>query len=165
LKSVGLGPGFAWCAAFTSWVLDSAKTSNPTKKTAMARGFISKKSISAADVLRGRASVNTGYHLVIWIRGNGPYGHIGFKRRWKGIGGTVIEGNTSCGSQGSQYDGGSVCVKPREIQPRSRFRITHFEPIEYPPKRVPVPAPVKRVALSVLHGFNISPALVPVEAW
>lgn len=127
LASVGLDQGYAWCAAFVSYCLSEADVLYPTKRTAGARSFISKKSIKASDVLTGKVKVEPGW-LVIWQKGNSWSGHIGIVTEWGKRHGKGIEGNTNCG-KGSRSDGDGVCEKPESIQPGNYFRITHFEPV------------------------------------
>lgn len=147
LASVGLGQGYAWCAAFVSYCLSKADVLYPTKRTAGARSFISKKSIKASDVLTGKVKVEPGW-LVIWQKGNSWSGHIGIVTEWGKRYGKGIEGNTNCG-KGSRSDGDGVCEKPESIQPGNYFRITHFEPVV--PR--PDPEPVK-VSVSTIKDFG-----------
>lgn len=140
LASVGLDQGYAWCAAFTSFCLTEADVEYPTKRTAGARNFISKRSVKAVDVLRGKATVEPGW-LVIWGKGNSWAGHIGFVTKWGKKSGTTIEGNTSSGRAGSQRDGDGVYERTRSIQPGNYFRITHFEPV-IPKRERPKATPV-----------------------
>ena len=125
LKSVGLQKGFSWCAAFVSYCLDKAKNKFQIR-SALARKFITSKSIPAIKVLQRRVSIPKG-SLVIWEKGKTINGHIGFVNKdWCGKSGETIEGNTSPSSKGSQENGDGVYIKNREIQPYSYFRITHF---------------------------------------
>ena len=133
LKRVGLNHGYAWCAAFVSWVLDQVEgVINPTKRTAQARGFISKKSVKAKDVLLGRSEIGVGW-LGIYGKGNTIFGHIEIVTEWdaKKRKGKAVGGNTS--SSRAERDGDGVWEKPFSIQPGNYFRITHFEPVEYRP--------------------------------
>lgn len=154
LRSVGLGPGYPWCAAFVSYCLTAAGVEYPTKRTAGARAFISDRSVTATDVLYGRATVKPGW-LVIWRRGNSWAGHIGIVTTWGKASGATIEGNTSSGRSGSQRDGDGVWSRTRSIQPGNYFRITHFEPVE---GRV-----VKRFNIRDFEG-GAGPAVPPVNS-
>ncbi len=135
LRSVGLGPGQPWCAAFVSYVLSAAKIRAPLNgqgrpiRSGLAARFITARSIRASEALRGVKAVPDG-SVVIWRRGNGPFGHAGFAVRWRGGRGETVEGNTSSGMSGSQANGDGVWQRTRTIQPGSYFRIVSFTPID-----------------------------------
>jgi len=124
LRSVGLEKGYSWCAAFVSYCLTVSHSTFPIR-SALAQKFITKQSIKANDVLIGKIKIPSG-SLVIWKRGTGPLGHIGFIRRWGTVSGETIEGNTSSNEVGSQFEGGGVFQKTRTIQPSNYFRICYF---------------------------------------
>lgn len=132
LKSVGRKKGDAWCAAFASYTLIAAKNvKEPTVRSGLARSFVTKKSIKAADVLRKIKTIPVG-SLVIWRKGTSISGHIGILRDdWAGEKGKTIEGNTSSGAAGSQYDGDGVFARTRKIEPANYFRITDFTLVTY----------------------------------
>ena len=126
LKSVGLRPGNPWCAAFVSFCLDSAKIKTLKTRSGLARHFISKnKTISATKVIQSNMELPPGT-VVVWRRGTTTFGHVGFVDVWKGKSGTTIEGNTSSGRSGSQWNGGGVWTRTRTINPYNHFRITDF---------------------------------------
>lgn len=128
LRSVGLGKGHSWCAAFISYCLDGIRSAFPVR-SAVARAFITKKSIKARDVLIGKYMPKRN-DLVIWRRGETPFGHIAaliIVKRFNLF--ETIEGNTSSGNRGSQHNGNGVYVRIRSIMPGNYFRITHFTPI------------------------------------
>lgn len=142
LRATGLGPGYAWCAALTSWGLKVANVDGPKDsrgrvvRTAGARQFNSATgTISARLVLRGSQSPPPG-SIATWQRGSGWQGHSGLvvrddNARVRGVGwylrcGLTVEGNTSSGQRGSQRDGDGVYRRERCIDPGSYFRITHF---------------------------------------
>ena len=133
LRSVGLGPGQPWCAAFVSHVLEAAGARGPADgrgrviRSGLAAHFITAGSVRASEALRGVKAVSDGA-VVIWRRGSGPFGHAGFVVRWRGARGETVEGNTSPGAGGSQADGDGVWRRTREIQPGSHFRIVSFTP-------------------------------------
>lgn len=135
LASVGLGPGQPWCAAYVSYVLDAAGVRAPLDgrrrviRSGLAARFITARSIRASEALRGVKQVSPGA-VVIWRRGNGPFGHAGFAVAWDGASGETVEGNTSSGQAGSQRDGGGVWRRQRQITPGSYFRIVSFTPVE-----------------------------------
>lgn len=131
LASVGLGTGYPYCAAFVAYILDEFPAiRQPTERTAMARGYISARSIRASEVLLGIKEVPPGT-IVTFGKGNGIYGHSGFVVEWSGEGGVTIEANTSPGEYGSQRDGDGVWVRNRSIVPGNYFRIISFTPVEY----------------------------------
>ena len=126
LKSVGLTKGNQWCAAFVSFVLDSAKVTTMKTRSGLARHFITKnKTIKATKVSFENMNIPMGTVLV-WRRGTTVFGHVGFTDKWQGKSGTTIEGNTSSGKSGSQWSGGGVWSRKRTINPYDHFRITDF---------------------------------------
>ena len=134
LRSVGLGPGQPWCAAFVSYALTAARVHAPLDgqgrviRSGLAARFITARSIRASEALRGVRAVPDG-SVVIWRRGSGPFGHAGFAVRWRGARGETVEGNTSSGQNGSQANGDGVWRRTRTIQPGSYFRIVSFTPV------------------------------------
>ena len=134
LRSVGLGPGQPWCAAFVSYALDAAGIRGPLDgrgrvvRSGLAARFITARGIRASEALRGTRTVPDG-SVVIWRRGSGPFGHAGLVLRWRGARGETVEGNTSSGASGSQADGDGVWRRTRTIQPGSHFRIVSFTPV------------------------------------
>lgn len=126
LKSVGLRPGNPWCAAFVSYCLDSAKITTMKTRSGLARHFISKnKTIKASKVSFDNMKIPMGT-VLIWRRGTTTFGHVGFTDQWQGKSGTTIEGNTTSGKSGSQWNGGGVWSRKRTINPYDYFRITDF---------------------------------------
>ncbi len=126
LKSVGLRPGNPWCAAFVSFCLDSAGVKSLRTRSGLARHFITKnKTIRATKVIQSGMKIPTG-SIVVWRRGNTISGHVGFVDQWTGNSGTTIEGNTSSGRSGNQWNGGGVWHRRRTINPYNHFRITDF---------------------------------------
>lgn len=127
LNTVGLGKGYSYCAAFVS---TGIKYSNSTYKplSAVAQKFIIKSSVKARDVINGKVIIDSNY-VAIWKRGSTPYGHIGFIEKWDKLSGHTIEGNTSSGTKGNQYNGDGFFRRVRKIEPYNYFRITHFTKI------------------------------------
>ena len=127
LKSVGLKSGNPWCAAFVSFCLDSAKVTTLKTRSGLARHFITRnKTIKATKVVTQNMELPQGT-IVVWRRGTTMSGHVGFTDNWKGKSGTTIEGNTTSGKSGSQWNGGGVWYRKRTINPYDHFRITDFE--------------------------------------
>ena len=129
LRSVNLRPGNPYCAAFVSYILDSAHVSYPKIRSGLARNFVTNRSIPASRVMIGIEQIPEG-SIVVWRRGNTIFGHAGFVTSWQGASGTTIEANTSSGEQGSQSDGDGVYRRTRTIIPSAHFRITDFTVIE-----------------------------------
>lgn len=102
LKSVGLGPGYAWCAAFTYWCFNEAYKnsgkSNPAYKTA---GVLSHwtntkgKKISASAAFADPSLVKPGQVFIMSY--GGGLGHTGIVESVNGGYLTTIEGNTNDG--------------------------------------------------------------------
>jgi hypothetical protein len=117
---VGNKKGSPYCAAFTSYQIRTVSK----LKSGSAVGFITKNSIRASEVLRGKP-VPPG-SLVIWRKGNEMRGHVGIVVEWNRDRGTTIEANTGTGDQ-SEGDG--VYIKQRRIVPGAYFRIVYFTPV------------------------------------
>jgi len=113
--------GASYCAAFASSMVN-----DPKLKSGAAIRLIKKNSIKSDDVLKGK-KIEPGW-IVIWRKGNSPFGHAGIVVSWDRKSGTTIEGNTSAG-KGSQSNGNGVFERQRKIEPFNYFRITHFTPI------------------------------------
>ena len=125
-KRLRIPMGSSYCAAFVSFVLDSAGVQVPSVRSGVAQHFITNKSISAARVLDKRNIIPAG-SIVVWKRGETWMGHVGIVTHdWSGPTGKTIEANTSPTDAGSQADGDGVWRKRRTINPTAFFRITHF---------------------------------------
>lgn len=129
LKSVDLGPGYSWCAAFVRYVLDEANVAYPNVRSAVATKYITRRSIKAKHVAKGYEEIYPGW-LVIWRKYSTWKGHIGIVVDWDGQSGTTIEGNTSNSDYGSQRDGDGVWKRNRSITNYKAFRIVAFTPTE-----------------------------------
>lgn len=116
-----------WCASFVNFCLDSAGIRKlPFTGSGLARHFATRnKTIKAKDVIANNMSLPSGT-IIVWRRGTTPFGHAGIVAQWKGKSGTTVEGNTSSGQSGSQYDGDGVWERKRFINPTNYFRITDF---------------------------------------
>lgn len=133
LSSVGLGPGYSWCAAFVSYSLQEAvpMPDFPATRSALARHF--RVSGHAIDIRRAVAS-NMHYEsgwIVGWQRGTSIYGHIGFIIYGQGATMRTVEGNTSPGTGGSQFDGGGVYLRQRQYVASNYLRIDWILPVSY----------------------------------
>lgn len=123
-RSVGLGAGAPWCAAFVSYVLDAAKVAQPRVRSGLAQKFIVKGSVPAKQVAKGYRRVEPGW-LVVWKRGDSYGGHVGIVERWNRNDGETIEGNVREGKEEG------VFRKRRAITDGQWFRITHFTKVGY----------------------------------
>jgi len=108
LASVGLGPGYAWCAAFRSYVLARScmpGPKTPSGETIRSAGVVdflgARKTIKASKVRRGLKDVPRGYGAVFKYPDDWRGHHVTVAgdedggSRWRGPCGTTIEGNTS----------------------------------------------------------------------
>lgn len=123
-RSVGLGAGAPWCAAFVSYVLDAVRATEPRVRSGLAQKFIVKGSVPAKQVAKGYRKVEPGW-LVVWKRGDTYGGHIGIVVRWDGLAGETIEGNVREGKEEG------VFRKRRAITDLHEFRITHFTKVGF----------------------------------
>ena len=132
LRSVGLGPGNAYCAAFVSYCLEAAGAVEPAVRSGLAYRFISRqRSIEAREVLRGVVEIVPGT-ILVWRKGKTTRGHTGFVVAWSGgASGETVEANTGPGLYGNQRDGDGVWRRRRVIEPGNYFRITHFTLVRY----------------------------------
>ncbi|MDJ1494161.1 CHAP domain-containing protein [Cytophagaceae bacterium DM2B3-1] len=131
LRYVGLAPGHSWCAAFVSFCIGRSNVHEPKVISAAARKFVTDKSVRAYDVLTGKYKVPPG-SIVVWQRGTTWQGHVGFVVNQSGQNQfQTIEGNTSSGRKGSQFDGGGVYERTRSICLTDHFRIIAFTPVTY----------------------------------
>ena len=129
-RYVNIPKGSSYCAAFVSWCIGQAKAIEPKIRTSLAQGFITKKSIKAIDVFKGKVKVPD-YSTFVMKKGTTIHGHTGFVIHWIKANGSTIEANTSSGSKGGQSDGDGVYLRNRAINPYSYFRITHFTRVIY----------------------------------
>lgn len=128
--AVGAPLGSPWCASFVSFCLAQGFVKGPATRSAWSRAFVLRSSIPASWVLSGQYQVRKG-DIIIWRR-SATQGHIGFaKEDWRGSKGATIEGNTSSGLKGSQWNGNGVFARQRSISPFNHFRITHITPVTY----------------------------------
>lgn len=104
LRSVGLGKGYAWCAAFVRWCFDSAHVR--TKINGAAASCYSK---SLAVYANGKTirEPKTGDVFTLWYNSLGRIGHTGFYH--SRLNSTVF---MSC--EGNTGQGGAVDVGSRE---------------------------------------------------
>ena len=125
-KRLGLPMGSSWCASMLAAGLDSARAEYPVVRSGVAQHYITSQSIKAGHVADMNAELPTGT-IGIFKRGNTWMGHNFITDGvWKGGSGYTIEGNTSPGYEGSQYDGNGVWRKYRRHDPTAYFRLEYF---------------------------------------
>lgn len=111
LKSVGLGEGYPWCAAFVTYCLRKAGWLKFPRRPAAVSGW--KEWATSVKALVARPTRGC---LCYRMNSDGT-GHIGFVVKDMPFGWVAsIEGNTSSGNAGSQRDGDGVF---RRIRHRS----------------------------------------------
>lgn len=94
LRSVGLGKGYAWCAAFVSYCLKVTNNTVCKIRSARALAYMTNKSIDIEDFLRNKMQAKAG-DILVMKNGSGPYGHVCFIYIQNGIKFYNIEGNTN----------------------------------------------------------------------
>lgn len=134
LASVGLGPGYAYCAAAVSYALDAPPDERAPVLTdvrsATAQDFETGISVDA-DVAMKIGVIPQGW-VHVYQKGKGPYGHNGFVQHWRGQCGKTVEANTSKGAYGNQRDGQGIWERRRCYNPESYFHLDVFTPVIYP---------------------------------
>lgn len=109
LAHVGLGPGYAWCAAFVSYHLDQCGVRNP--RSAWSPAFA-----SVADQVwtprKASRSPRPGDVFSIWFANLGRVAHVGFVTGLDGNYINTVEGNTS--GPGSR-EGDGVYARRRQL--------------------------------------------------
>lgn len=114
LKSVGLGKGYAWCAAFVKWCLKPFNVDGYTKITGAAASLnVTSKHVYfkrqyAAEILPGDV-------FTLWYARLGRIGHTGFTNGWSNRASGMIytvEGNTN---GGGSRDGDGVYLRIRNV--------------------------------------------------
>ncbi|HEY0843712.1 CHAP domain-containing protein [Methylotenera sp.] len=119
LMTVGLGKGYAWCAAFVHWALSAcgvpnnitawSPTAHNAKNVVYHRGMLH-KDIKAADV------------FTIYSNGKKRISHTGFVHKYTGNGYYVsVEGNTN---SGGSHDGDGVYRRIRSLS--NTYSITRW---------------------------------------
>ena len=123
---LGLPEGSSWCASMLAAGLDSAQAVEPSVRSGVAQHYITPHSIKAGRVADGFITLPPGT-IGIYKRGNTWMGHnFIVEHEWTGPSGYTIEGNTSPGYEGSQYDGNGVWRKKRHYDPTAFFRLSYF---------------------------------------
>jgi hypothetical protein len=120
LASVGLGPGFAWCCAFTYWCFEQAarrmQRANPMVRTAgVLKHWTDAPARGARRVLRHQAVADPSLlrpGMVFIMDFGGGKGHTGFVESVDGGYATTIEGNTDASMT---REGGGVYRLARKL--------------------------------------------------
>lgn len=129
LRSVALGCGHPWCAAFVRYCLDAGRAVYPTVRSAAARAYVTRESIPAKHVKKGYRTIARGW-LAVWTHSASWTGHIGIVERPGDRMITTIEGNTSSGD-GINRDGDGVYRRMRTIPlvASTRLQLRWFTPV------------------------------------
>ena len=93
LKSVGLSPGYPWCAAFVSWCFQNAEVSAPISAWVPSYALTSKRIYERGTALRGNPQ--KGDVFLIWYKSKNRAAHIGFIEEWGENTLITVEGNTN----------------------------------------------------------------------
>ena len=139
LSSVGLGPGYPYCAAFVSWCLDKGDAERPDIRTALATSFLdAQRNVEAKQVRRGAVTLRKG-GIIVWREGSSKFGHTGFvyhddlapSQGWVNQCAYTVEANTTPSDSGNQREGQGIWTRHRCILPTSYFRIVGFVPTSH----------------------------------
>lgn len=100
-EGCGLGPGYAWCACYVSYVYDQNEVSKPDFRTALSVNWMRKARernlVRAKNLARGIATVPKG-SVGAYQKGSTQHGHtIMAREQWRGQCGPTIEGNYNDG--------------------------------------------------------------------
>lgn len=109
LAHVGLGPGYAWCAAFVSYHLSHCGVSGPRSAWSPAFANAADRVWSPRKAIR---SPRPGDVFSIYFSSLGRVGHVGFVASLDGDHINTVEGNTS--GPGSR-DGDGVYARRRQL--------------------------------------------------
>lgn len=126
--------GSPYCAAFVAHCLNAAHAKSPAYRGAYARNYITRESKSLP--LKSNVTGDLKGWLVVFKRKAG--GHLAIIQQGSAGQSIVktIEANTTReGYAGSQYDGGGVFERLRNLRalasPYNMFRATHITPVRY----------------------------------
>ena len=93
LASVGLGPGYAWCAAFVSWCFQQTGIIAPRSAWVPSFAVQSKRIVQRGEVTHRLPQ--SGDVFLIWFRRLNRPAHTGFVDRWNTDWVVTVEGNTN----------------------------------------------------------------------
>ncbi len=119
LATTGLGPGYAWCAAFVSWVLTENNVPNP--QSAWSPSWFPLRNTIYTRGQNNRLTPLPGDVFGIYFNNLNRIAHVGFIHRFRDDISVTVEGNTNdTGSR--QGDGVYLKRRPtRQIYKISRF--------------------------------------------
>lgn len=113
LRSIGLGPGYAWCMAFVYWCVKTAAAELEVKNPLVKTGGVAKQwQQCTLRKFPGKAtaSVQPGDIMIMIFKGG--LGHTGFVEKVSGGIIHTIEANTNISGEREGY---KVCRKQRPI--------------------------------------------------
>ncbi|MBB2149176.1 CHAP domain-containing protein [Pedobacter sp. LMG 31462] len=119
LKYVGLGKGYAWCAAFTCWTLNQASIKNP--KSAWSPDMFPSANVIYSKTDKENITPEQGDVFGIYFPDKKRIAHVGFIHKWGKSEVITVEGNTN---QAGSREGDGVYRKRRitgQIYKVSRF--------------------------------------------
>lgn len=108
LKTTGLGPGYAWCAAFVSWCYQQAGIVAPS--SAWVPDYAGKEFRIYQRGKFQKREPQTGDVFMIWFEKLGRPAHIGFVDQWDKQWIATVEGNTN---ESGSREGDGVYKKRR----------------------------------------------------
>lgn len=127
-REAGIPLGSPNCASTVSRWLRMSGAIYPTYRGGYSRAFVTKESL----VLPLKSWIDLSGWLLVFRRNGG--GHIGVIESGSMVVKT-IEANTSSGERGSQWNGGGIFPRTRNLKqlssPYNVFRATHVTPVRY----------------------------------
>lgn len=102
LASVGLGSGYAWCAAFVSWCFQQAAVTAPRSGWVPSFAFRSRRIFERGKFINQWPQ--PGDVFLIWFRRLNRPAHTGFVDQWDTEWVVTVEGNTNA-TGGREGDG------------------------------------------------------------
>lgn len=110
LASVGLGEGYAWCAAFTKWGFDQVGIATTGANAWSPSWFPSNRIIYKRDSKSLNANGKKGDVFGLYYANLKRIGHVGFIHEWTENYIVTVEGNTN---DGGSREGDGVYKKKR----------------------------------------------------
>ena len=121
LRSVGLGKGYAWCAAFTTWCHDQVGIPNPQSAWSPNWGKREKQLLYMKNGLNLQFPVKSGCVFTLYYSNLKRIGHVGFIMYEDANYYYTIEGNTN--ASGSRLGDG---VYKKKRSKKSVYTISDF---------------------------------------
>ncbi len=119
LATTGLGPGYAWCAAFVAWVLTENDVPNP--KSAWSPSWFPRRNVIYELGGRYNTTPLSGDVFGIYFNNLGRIAHVGFIHRYSDKISVTVEGNTN--DTGSRT-GDGVYLKRRPT--RQIYKVSRY---------------------------------------